>query len=129
MKNIFNSIIGNIINPILSVGRQTSLKLLKIEVARRRIKIVKKVHLIFLSGTGLLFLYSVFTCGFAMLIATGFIVVMMKLGIKIAVVCLFLGGATFCFVPLAIFSIFCSEKKWLKYTDCDPMLDDVFSEK
>ncbi len=126
---MFSSIISKLVNPIFKMSRQTSLKLLKIEVARCRIKIVKKVRLIFLSGIGLLFLYSVFNCGILTLVTTCFILIKVKWGLKIAVIFLFIAGALCCLIPLTILSFFSAERTWLKYTDCDSTLDDIFSGK
>ncbi len=129
MNNIFSSIFSRVISPVFKASRQTSLKLLKIEVARCRINIVKKVRLAFLGGAGVLFLYSFFTSGFLMLAATCFIILMVKFGVKTAVIFLFISGALCCLIPITILSIVSSEKAWLKHTDCDSILDDVFSGK
>ncbi len=129
MKNIFSSIINNIVSPILKVSRQTSLKLLKIEIARCRIKVVKNVRKVFLSGISILLLLSLFTSGFLMLIATAFIIVKVKIGLATATVCLFFVGSACCLFSICLLSIISSEKMWVKYSGCDSVLDDVFAEK
>jgi len=127
MKKWLKTIAAGVITPFLKIGRQATVKIVKIEATKRYIKVIKNVRHLFVYVISLLLLLSIFTSGFLMLHATAFLILAILVGNKASLIILFLLSALYSIVPLIILIIVCSERNWLKYSECDAFLDSVLS--
>ena len=127
MKNCLKTIAAGLVTPFLKLGRQTTVKIVKIEATRRYIKVIKNLRHLFVYIIGLLLLLGIFASGFLMLHATAFLIIAILVGKKASLIIFFLLSVLYSVVPLIILTIACSEKNWLKYSECDAFLDRVLS--
>ena len=127
MKKCFKKIVSGMIAPFLKLGRQTTVQIVKIEAAKRYIKVIKNVRHLFVYVISLLLLLSIFASGFLMLHATAFLILAILVGNKASLLILFLLSVLYIIVPLIILSIACSERNWLKHSECDAFLDRILS--